>query len=105
MKNFILILSLFVFSISIFSQNEALNIVVIGAHPDDADVSTGGTAIKFARLGHKVLFISVTNGDAGHHSEGGGALAKRRRNEAMEAGKRYGVTYHVMDNHDGELDA
>ncbi len=103
MKNFILILSLFVFSISIFSQNEVLNIVVIGAHPDDADVSTGGTAIKFARLGHKVLFISVTNGDAGHYSEGGGALAKRRRNEAMEAGKRYGVTYHVMDNHDGEL--
>ena len=103
MRNFILILSLFVFSISIFSQNDALNIVVIGAHPDDADVSTGGTAIKFAQLGHNVLFISVTNGDAGHYATGGGALAKIRRNEAQEAGKRFGVTYHVMDNHDGEL--
>ncbi len=103
MRNFILILSLSVFSISIFSQNDALNIVVIGAHPDDADVSTGGTAIKFAQLGHNVLFISVTNGDAGHYATGGGALAKIRRNEAQEAGKRFGVTYHVMDNHDGEL--
>ena len=103
MKNILLTLSLFAFSISLFSQDDALNIVVIGAHPDDADVTTGGTAIKFAKLGHKVLFVSVTNGDAGHYSEGGGALAKRRRDEAMEAGKRYGVSYHVMDNHDGEL--
>ena len=103
MRNFILILSLFVFSFSLFSQDDVLNIVVIGAHPDDADVTTGGTAIKFAKLGHKVLFVSVTNGDAGHYAEGGGALAKRRRNEALEAGKRYGVSYHVMDNHDGEL--
>ncbi len=103
MKNILLTLTLLVFSISLFSQDDALNIVVIGAHPDDADVTTGGTAIKFAKLGHKVLFVSVTNGDAGHYAEGGGALAKRRRSEAMEAGKRYGVSYHVMDNHDGEL--
>ena len=103
MRYFIFILSLFVFPSPIFSQNDALNIVVIGAHPDDPDVSTGGTAIKFAELGHNVLFVSVTNGDAGHYAKGGGALAKIRRNEAQEAGKRFGVTYHVMDNHDGEL--
>ena len=30
-------------------------------------------------------------------------LAKRRRAEAMEAGRRIGVTYEVLDNHDGEL--
>jgi len=79
--------------------------VVIGAHPDDADVTTGGTAIQFAKLGHRVLFISVTNGDAGHFSNGGGALAKIRRSEAEEAGLRFGVTYKVLDNHDGELTA
>ncbi len=100
-----LLLSLFAFSFSLFSQDDVLNIVVIGAHPDDADVTTGGTAIKFARLGHKVLFVSLTNGDAGHFAKGGGALAKIRRAEAQEAGKRFGVTYHVMDNHDGELQA
>ena len=85
------------------AQNEKLNIIVIGAHPDDADVVAGGTAIKFAQLGHNVLFVSVTNGDAGHFNQGGGALAKIRRAEAEEAGRRFGVTYKVLDNHDGEL--
>ena len=47
--------------------------------------------------------MSVTNGDAGHQTEGGGALAKRRMAEAKEAGKRFGVEYDVLDNHDGEL--
>jgi LmbE family N-acetylglucosaminyl deacetylase len=50
-----------------------------------------------------VRFVSVTNGDAGHQSEGGGALAKRRRAEAAEAGRRIGVEYITLDNHDGEL--
>lgn len=84
-------------------QDKKMNIVVFGAHPDDAETSTGGTAIKFAQLGHNVLFVSLTNGDAGHFNEGGGALAKTRRAEAMESGKRLGVTYKVLDNHDGEL--
>jgi len=83
-------------------KNE-INVVVIGAHPDDADGSAGGMAIKFAKAGHHVLFISLTNGDAGHQSSGGGALAKRRRAEAQEAAKRFGVSYKVLDNHDGEL--
>lgn len=85
------------------AQNKKLNIIVIGAHPDDADGTTGGTAIKFARLGHNVLFVSLTNGDAGHYNKGGGALAKIRRAEAQESAKRLGVTYKVLDNHDGEL--
>jgi LmbE family N-acetylglucosaminyl deacetylase len=54
-------------------------------------------------MGHHVKFVAVTNGDAGHQNEGGGMLAKRRRAEAMEAGRRLGVTYEVLDNHDGEL--
>lgn len=77
--------------------------VFIGAHPDDADVLAGGTAIKFSQLGHNVLFVSLTNGDAGHYSMGGGALAKRRRAEAEEAGKRFGVAYKVLEYHDAEL--
>jgi LmbE family N-acetylglucosaminyl deacetylase len=86
-----------------FAQDQKLNIIVIGAHPDDADWAAGGTAIKYARLGHNVLFVSLTNGDAGHYNKGGGVLAKIRRAEAEEAGKRFGVTYKVFDNHDGEL--
>jgi LmbE family N-acetylglucosaminyl deacetylase len=86
----------------LFSQNP-VNVIIIGAHPDDADIRAGGTAIKYAKAGHNVLFVSLTNGDAGHHEKGGGALARIRRAEAQEAGKRFGVKYIVLDNHDGEL--
>ena len=103
MKTLLLFLSILA-SVNFAScQNNKLNIVVIGAHPDDPDVVAGGTAIKYARLGHKVLFVSVSNGDAGHFNMGGGTLAKVRAAEAQEAGKRFGVTYKVLNNHDGEL--
>jgi len=101
-KTAFLMVSLFIFSVFVFAQNK-VNVVVIGAHPDDCDIDAGGTAILFAKAGHNVLFVSVTNGDAGHHEKGGGALAKIRRAEAQEAGKRFGVKYVVLDNHDGEL--
>ena len=80
-----------------------LNIIAFGAHPDDCDIRAGGTAARWAAAGHRVRFVSVTNGDAGHHEQGGGALAARRRAEAREAGRRIGVDYVVLDNHDGEL--
>lgn len=109
MKHLLVLTLLFIPFINAFSLNNTLddegkiNVIVIGAHPDDADGSTGGTAIKFAELGHNVLFVSLTNGDAGHQSIGGGELARIRRAEAEEAGKRFGVKYIVLENHDGEL--
>jgi LmbE family N-acetylglucosaminyl deacetylase len=84
-------------------EKKAVNIIVFGAHPDDCDEVAGGTAAKWVAAGYKVRFVSVTNGDAGHQSEGGGALAKRRRAEALESGRRAGIGYVVLDNHDGEL--
>ena len=85
------------------STDGKLNIIAFGAHPDDCDQRAGGSAAKWAALGHRVRFVSVTNGDAGHQTEGGGALAARRRAEAREAGRRIGVEYITLDNHDGEL--
>ena len=87
----------------LFSQEEKLNIIVFGAHPDDCDIDAGGTAILFSKMGHNVKFVSLTNGDAGHYAMGGGQLAKIRIAEAKEAGKRFGIAYSVLDNHDGEL--
>ena len=85
-------------------ENSKLNIIVIGAHPDDADNKFGGTAALFAKMGHNVKFVSVTNGDAGHYNKGGGHLAKIRRAEAKKAAKQLGIKeYTVLDNHDGEL--
>lgn len=86
------------------TSNKEMRIIAIFAHPDDADSKMGGTAAMMAKMGHKVKFVSITSGDAGHQSEGGGALAKRRRAEAQEAAKRFGIEeYTVLDNHDGEL--
>ena len=84
-------------------DNGKIRIIMIGAHPDDCDEDGGGTAILFAKMGYAVKFVSVTNGDAGHQLMKGTALAKRRLAEAQEAGKRFGVKYDVLDNHDGQL--
>jgi LmbE family N-acetylglucosaminyl deacetylase len=89
--------------LSALGPDGKLRVIAFGAHPDDCDIRAAGTAAKFVAMGHHVKFVSVTNGDAGHQREGGGMLAKRRREEAMEAGRRLGITYEVLDNHDGEL--
>jgi LmbE family N-acetylglucosaminyl deacetylase len=85
------------------AQDEPLRVIAFGAHPDDCDLGAGGLAAKYATLGYKVKFVSLTNGDAGHQSQGGEELAKRRRAEAQEAGRRIGIEYEVLDNHDGKL--
>ena len=104
MKNAIILTILFfLFFCPAEAQDRPLNIIMIGAHPDDCDIKGGGTAAHFAELGHRVKFISVTNGDAGHMEQGGGVLAKRRVAETQEVAKILGITYEVLDNHDGEL--
>lgn len=80
-----------------------LRIVVFGAHPDDAEYKTAGTAVKWARLGHHVKLVSVTNGDIGHWKEAGGPLALRRAAEVKACAQKLGVTSQVLDIHDGEL--
>src|SRR5215468_1035005 len=85
------------------AQNQPVRVIAFGAHPDDCDLGAGGLAAKYAALGHKVRFVSLTNGDVGHQSQHGEELAKRRRAEAQEAGRRVGIEYEVLDNHDGKL--
>ena len=80
-----------------------LRILVLGAHPDDADYKAGGTAAHWRRLGHDVQFVSLTNGGAGHQTLRGEALVARRRAEAQAAAAVIGATYDVLDHPDGEL--
>lgn len=86
-----------------FGADEPLRIIVFGAHPDDCELSAGGTAARWSELGHKVKFVSVTNGDIGHHEMNGGPLARRRTDEVQKCAKILGITTEVLDNHDGEL--
>jgi N-acetylglucosamine malate deacetylase 1 len=81
-----------------------LRIIVFGAHPDDAEFKAGGTAILWARQGHHVKLVSVTNGDIGHWQMAGGPLAQRRTAEAAKADKILGAESEVLDIHDGELE-
>jgi LmbE family N-acetylglucosaminyl deacetylase len=81
----------------------SLRILVVGAHPDDADYKAGGTATRWRRLDHEVKFVSVTNGGAGHHLLRGEALVARRRAEAQAAATVIGATYDVLNHPDGGL--
>lgn len=80
-----------------------LRVLAVGAHPDDCDLKAGGTAALYASLGHEVLFLSMTNGDTGHHEIGGGQLARKRHAEASAAAALAGITYRCFDIHSGEL--
>ncbi|HEY2720705.1 MAG TPA: PIG-L family deacetylase, partial [Chitinophagaceae bacterium] len=106
-SNHIVLTSVFLFSsmATLHAQNTGnkIRVIMIGAHPDDCDEDGGGTAALFAEMGYAVKFVSVTNGDAGHQTMKGTELAKRRFAEAQEAGKRLGVVYDVLNNHDGLL--
>ena len=80
-----------------------LSVLVFGAHLDDCEISFGGTAAKYRELGHEVTFVSMTNGEAGHHEIGGLELTRTRRAEAAAAADRIGVKYEFLDAHEGEL--
>ncbi len=85
-------------------MNESpLRLLVLGAHPDDAEFRAGGLAALYRDLGHVVKFVSMTNGDAGHHILRGNELADRRRMEARAAGAVIGVAYDVWEHPDGWL--
>lgn len=83
---------------------DPLRILVFGAHPDDSDLRCGGMAMKWRALGHQVKFISMTNGDTGHHEMGGGPLARRRYQETQCAAKVADIEYEVFDIHNGALE-
>src|SRR5688572_22501454 len=80
-----------------------LRIICFGAHPDDCELQAGGSAVLWARQGHHVLFVSVSNGDIGHWKEKGKALARRRKAEVDKAHKILGIQGVVLDVHDGEV--
>lgn len=84
-------------------MSSPLRILVLGAHPDDADLKAGGCASLWCRGGHRVKLVSVTDGGAGHQTLRRPALVERRRAEAKAAGAVIGTEYDVLDFADGGL--
>lgn len=82
---------------------EPLKLLILGAHPDDAEYHAGGLASIYREAGHTVRMVSLTNGQAGHHERPPDQLAEVRREEAAAAGRVIGAEYITWDIPDGEL--
>jgi bacillithiol biosynthesis deacetylase BshB1 len=63
-----------------------LDILAIGAHPDDVELSCGGTIAKEVSLGKKVGILDLTRGELGTRGS-----AEIRDKEAADAAKILGV--------------
>ena len=63
-----------------------VDLVAIGAHPDDVELTCGGTLIKAADAGYRTGIVDLTGGESGTH--GSAAL---RAEEARAAARVLGV--------------
>ncbi len=57
-----------------------MNILAIGAHPDDIEIGCGGSLIKYSRAGHNVYLLIMTAGEMGGDAD-------IRKNEQLESAK------------------
>ncbi len=80
-----------------------MRMMFIGAHPDDGDISAGGTAARLIELGGEVMFVAICNGNAGHYKMSPATLAARRKREAGCAGEVIGAQYRVLSHDDARL--
>lgn len=80
-------------------------ILVLGAHPDDAEFFAGGFLARHSRIGSEIRIVSVTNGQSGHQSIPSPELVQIRRQEAANSGAVIGATYVTGDFPDGSLQA
>lgn len=80
-------------------------VLVLGAHPDDAEVAAGGLLVRHRQLGSVVRMVSVTDGRSGHHATPPNELVQIRREEARKSGELIGAEYVTWDFPDGELQA
>jgi len=80
-------------------------ILLLGAHPDDAEYHAGGLLTRYRKeLDATVKLISLTDGAAGHHERTPEELRKLRQSESANAGKVIGAEYVNWDLPDAHLE-
>jgi len=84
-------------------STEQPRLLILGAHPDDAEYHAGGLASVYCEMGRVVKIVSLTNGSAGHFSRPVDEMVRLRREEAAAAGRVIGAECEVWDIPDGEL--
>jgi bacillithiol biosynthesis deacetylase BshB1 len=70
----------------------SLDLLALGAHPDDVEVHVGGILALASNRGLKAAILDLTSGDLGTRG-----TAETRREEAQEAARILGVARLVMD--------
>lgn len=83
---------------------EAYRFMMIGAHPDDMELRCGGLAMLLREKGHKVMFLSMTDGSAGHQTLDRQTMACRRREEAAATAQVFDIDYTIMPIADATLE-
>jgi LmbE family N-acetylglucosaminyl deacetylase len=81
--------------------------MVVFAHPDDAEIGSGGVIATWVAAGCEVTYVLCTNGDSGtaDRSLTPAELARRRAEEQRAAADFMGVRHVVMLGYpDGELE-
>lgn len=70
-----------------------MRILHIHAHPDDAEIFTGGTLALLAAQGHHVTIVTMTAGDCGSNHHSPTEIAAIRRKEAARGATLIGAEY------------
>lgn len=79
--------------------SQPLDCLAIGAHPDDAEISAGGTLALMARLGRRVGILTLTRGESGTRG-----TPELRAGEARDAAAILGTVYQgMLDLGDGDI--
>jgi LmbE family N-acetylglucosaminyl deacetylase len=81
-------------------------VLAVFAHPDDCEISAGGTLAKWAAAGREVHLLVLTNGDRGSQDRSldRAELARIRGEETVAGARVMGMSSAtVLDVHDGEL--
>lgn len=79
-------------------MSDGLDLLVLGAHPDDAEVHVGGLLALASDRGLKAAILDLTAGELGTRG-----TPETRRAEAQAAAKILGVQRIVMDFPDGRF--
>lgn len=82
-----------------------MNILAIGAHPDDLELYCYGTLAKYIQQGHHVVTCSIANGNLGHYEIMPDDLAKIRKEETTNAAQLIGAEYIGIDIGDMKVNA
>ncbi|HEU5290289.1 MAG TPA: PIG-L family deacetylase, partial [Cyclobacteriaceae bacterium] len=64
-----------------------LDLLILAAHPDDAELGCGGTIAKHVKMGHKVGVVDFTRGELGTRG-----TIETRSHEAADASKILGLS-------------